>query len=425
MPNALWALLLLAAAPANPSAPELALARITLEEAVRRAMLKNVATEVARFEIRRAEGLLAQARSASIPTLAGAGTYTRLDSDRILQGDVPRVILSKDQLNANATLAVPLLVPQRWAQWSHGADNLDVARASEEDVRRLTAIFTARTYLSVVAQKRVIDATARARDTARAHYVFARTRREGGVGNRVDEVRAEQELATDEAQVEIAYAALTRAREALGAIVGGDAPLDTVDDPVLPDAPPQPAGMLDAEALRKDVQAAKARTSAADHLDRDSWLDYLPQVLGVGQATYQNPPSLTLPLRSWQLQLLLSVPIYDGGFRSGQAKERQALAGEARSQLDGLLRQARSDVRVSYEVLRRADRALLEARRAAQRAAEALQLANRAYQAGATSNLEVIDAERRARDAENVAIISEDAVRQARLDLLAATGHFP
>ena len=48
-----------------------------------------------------------------------------------------------------------------------------------------------------------------------------------------------------------------------------------------------------------------------------------------------------------------------------------------------------------------------------------------AYQAGATGNLEVIDAERRARDADNAAVVAEDAVRQARLDLLAATGHFP
>src|SRR5262249_34970041 len=292
----------------------------------------------------------------------------------------------------------------------------DVARASEADIRRQTAITAARSYLSVVAQKRVIDATVRARDTARAHYEFARTRREGGVGNRVDEVRAEQELATDESQVESAYASLARAREALGTIVGSDAPLDTFDDPVLPEAPAPPTGMLDAEALRQDVQAAKARAAAADHVSRDSWLDYLPQVLGTASGIYQNPSSLTLPLRSWQLQLLLTVPIYDGGLRSGQAKERGALADEAHAQLDGLLRQARSDVRVSYETLQRADAALIQSRRAAQRAAEALQLANRAYQAGATSNLEVIDAERRARDAETVAIIGEDAVRQARLD---------
>ena len=48
-----------------------------------------------------------------------------------------------------------------------------------------------------------------------------------------------------------------------------------------------------------------------------------------------------------------------------------------------------------------------------------------AFRAGATTNLEVIDAQRRARDAETAAAIAEDRERQARLDLLVALGLFP
>ena len=55
----------------------------------------------------------------------------------------------------------------------------------------------------------------------------------------------------------------------------------------------------------------------------------------------------------------------------------------------------------------------------------ALKMANIAYEAGATTTLEVIDAERRARDAETGAVIAEDASRRARLDLLSSTGHLP
>jgi outer membrane protein TolC len=43
----------------------------------------------------------------------------------------------------------------------------------------------------------------------------------------------------------------------------------------------------------------------------------------------------------------------------------------------------------------------------------------------ASTNIEVIDAERRARDAQTTAVIADDTARQARLDLLAATGRFP
>ena len=73
----------------------------------------------------------------------------------------------------------------------------------------------------------------------------------------------------------------------------------------------------------------------------------------------------------------------------------------------------------------RADQALTAARDAARLAQRAMELANIAYQAGATTNLEVIDAARSARDADTAAAQAEDLARQARLDLLVASGRFP
>ena len=58
-------------------------------------------------------------------------------------------------------------------------------------------------------------------------------------------------------------------------------------------------------------------------------------------------------------------------------------------------------------------------------ASRALGLANIAYRGGATTNIEVIDAERSARDAATQAEIAADADRQARLTTLAAIGRFP
>jgi outer membrane protein TolC len=109
----------------------------------------------------------------------------------------------------------------------------------------------------------------------------------------------------------------------------------------------------------------------------------------------------------------------------GQKREREALLAEARAQYDGLLRQTRSDIRVAVEEIRRADEAMRSSNAAAELAHQALDLANLAYHAGATTNIEVIDAERRARDADSAVIIAEDNVRQARLDLLVAAGQFP
>jgi outer membrane protein TolC len=70
-------------------------------------------------------------------------------------------------------------------------------------------------------------------------------------------------------------------------------------------------------------------------------------------------------------------------------------------------------------------RALAHARRAAEQANEVVRITDIAFREGATTNIEVIDAQRRARDAETAAAIAEDAVRRARLELLVAAGGFP
>jgi outer membrane protein TolC len=88
-------------------------------------------------------------------------------------------------------------------------------------------------------------------------------------------------------------------------------------------------------------------------------------------------------------------------------------------------RRARSEVRVALEAMRATERALTSAQAAAEQANEVLRITDIAFRAGATTNIEVLDAQRRARDADTQAAIAEDAVRRARLDYLVAVGRFP
>ena len=48
-----------------------------------------------------------------------------------------------------------------------------------------------------------------------------------------------------------------------------------------------------------------------------------------------------------------------------------------------------------------------------------------AFREGASTNIEVVDAQRQARDVETQAAITEDALKRAQLDLLVAFGRFP
>jgi outer membrane protein TolC len=395
---------------------------IRFPQAVDRSLKDTPAMRIAELDVDRALALVGEARAPSLPTLYASGSFTHLDHERVVGTNVA---IPRDSVNATLTLSVPLIAPNRWAVWWRAYQSAVAQRATSDDVRRQVALFGARSWLTVLGQKRVLAAAVLARDTSKAHLDFAKQRRQGGVGNRLDEVRAAQELAVAQTQLENAAAGLVRVQEALGVAIGADVALDAVDEE--PDL-----GLLRSESdalngvpTRLDVKAAQVRDDVAKAQTRVDWADYLPILALLAQPIYQNPPLLTQPLNGWQVQAVLTLPLYDGSLRYEQAKERRAVAKQTDAQLEQTLRQAKSEVRGAFDVLTHTDDALKAARDAAVSAKEALELATLAYAGGIGTNLDVIDAERRFRDAETAAAVAEDASRQARLDLLAAAGRFP
>ncbi|HVZ86488.1 MAG TPA: TolC family protein [Polyangia bacterium] len=405
-----------------PEPPAPAPEKLTLADAVVRALKHNPTVTVAEAEIARADALVKEARAGWFPTLNANAAYTRLDHDRVAAGVVEE---AANELAASLTLTVPLIQAPAWTSTRHAKDNRTIAEASAVDVRRQVAEATARAYLTVVTQHRLIAASETARVNAKDHFDYAHTRLVGGVGRSIDEVRAQQDLASVDVQVQSTYVALERAREALGVLVGASAPVDSIDDVDLGPMPSLAAALQDAPSRRPDLRVLEQRVAAAKQVSDDTWAYYAPILSAVGQPFYQNPPEVLLPKTGWLATLVLSLPLYDGGLRSGLSREREALLAESRANLETGLRQAQSDVRISFTALLRADQALGSARDAARLAHKAYDLAVLAYRAGASTNIEVLDAARQSRDADTAAAEAEDLSRQARLDLLVAAGRFP
>jgi outer membrane protein len=409
-------------AAATASSEEAAVRRVTFDDAVRLTLARNATARVADDEVARAEALVTEARSSWLPIVSAQAAYTRIEGDRTVAG---RLTQGADSFGASISANVPIVAVKGWAQSRRAEDQVTVSRASAVDVRRTLAVATGHAYLAAIAAQRQLDVVDLARRVAQAHVDYARARRAGGLGNEIDLVRAEQELGADEAQEATARLALTRAREALGILVSGEGPLDAAEEPAFESPPPVPEGLDEATTRRADVAAARQRLSAADAARHDDWTDYAPVLGVVGQAFYDAPQIDPIPRWGYQASLVLTVPIYDGGLRNGQARERELNQIEAREDLGATLRQARSEVRAAADEEARAVEALDASRRSANAAQRALDLATTGYKAGALTSLEVTDAERTARDAATAVVIAEDTVRQARLDLLAATGRFP
>lgn len=397
---------------------------ITFDEAIRRAITSNPTMQQAAAGILRAEALLQQTRALSLPLL------NAMMATNVI-GPVPEFggqnIVPRSQLNASLGLSVPVLQAVRWAQRSQAADQVVVSQRTSDDLRRQVAVATADAYLAVIALRRVQELNERARDNAKAHFDYSQQRYEGGLGSRLNALRAQQALSTDEARVEAAQLGVRRAQEALGVLVAADGPIDAAGDPAFEVQDSMSGGVPDRALLdsRTDLRLFAARESAAERALNDSWREYLPSVDTLFAPQLLTPSGLFAPTRSWSLSFVASVPIFEAGERRGRARERRALVDSVRAERAGGERQASSEVRTAREAVRSTERALDRARDAAQQALEVVRITDVAFRAGATTNIEVIDAQREARDAETEAAIAEDAVRRARLDLLVATGRFP
>lgn len=408
----------LAGLPSHAAVP-----KIHLQDALSEASQREIRIAIAQAQLQRAEALVTRARSGWLPSVIGHASYLRLEKDRRMNGIL---IAAQDQVLADLTVNVPIVSIKSWFETGRASDTVEVAQLDREQVKRRVALATAQAYLTVIAQHRSLDVQTRALENAEAHRNYAHMRFAGGIGNQIDDVRASQEVETSRAALLRTRAALYAAEEALGVLVGRDSPLDAADDEVKLAAPPAlDKALAELPELRADVRANAARLRVSERTVDDNWAQYAPLLSAQGQPFFHEPGTPAQPRTGWQIQLLLTVPFYDAGARSSLIEQRAAAVQQDRAQLAATLRQARSEVRVAVSALEQADASLGASQRASELAAQALQMANVAYEAGASTNLEVIDAERRARDAATTVVVAEDAARQARLDLLAASGRFP
>jgi outer membrane protein TolC len=411
--------------------------KMSFDDAIRRAIEKNPSSAIAAAGILRAQALLTEARASARPQINGTVTTTTLAQTVEFQGTT---VTPRNSVLATVDFRTPLYAPAVWARRAQAQDAAHVADLSAADTRRQTALATADAYLTIIARRRVVDANQRARDTAGAHFDLAHELEQRGSGSRLNELRAQQEVSTDDSLVESARLALYQAQEALGVLLVADGPVDAADEPVFDlsnvlgvelfggaSAAPAARFQLPADVLqgRTDIRLFTAEQQAAERVLRDSSKDYYPSLEAIFQPQSTYPAQFFAPTNTAQLQFQLSVPIFDSGQRKGARAERQAALNVSKANVTAAITQASSEVRTGRENVLSAQRGLASAQAAADQAQQVVNIVNISFRAGASTNIEVIDAERSARDADTAVAVAEDTLRRARLNLLTALGRFP
>ena len=393
---------------------------VTFDEAIARALEKNPTIALASTNILRSEAILQQVRAAALPRVGATVTNTTLDSGRSF-GD--QTVQPQNQSLFAVSASAPILAAAQWAARAQAMDQVEIARLSTADTRRQIAVAAASAYLAVIAQKRQVEVSVTAIETARGQLDYNTRRREGGVGSRLNELRSAQILATNEALVEVFRLNVRRAQEALGVLLAANAPMDVNGEPSF--EVPADTGEAEWLAARPDVQLFTAERQAGERAVNDSRKDWWPSASVSFDPQLLTPSGIFQPSRTWRLTFQVSQPIYDAGERRALRRQREAALQASTFLLDQVQIQVRSEARIARAAVEAQERALESSRRAAQHANEVLKITIVAFDAGSSTNIEVIDAQRSVRDLETAVAQAEDAVRQARLELLVALGRFP
>ncbi len=400
---------------------------VTLAEAYRLASTQSLDLEIARRNHERADALVTQSWSALKPSVVGTGTYTLRDeaTTRTFPGPTPTTITitPRDSFGASLVVTQPLVEPAAWLGIPNAQDSREAAALDVEAARQQIVLLTARTYWSVVTARRVLEVNRQLEGVANANLRAAQARLEAGTGLAIDVTRAQIDVQVAQRQIAMASAAQADAQEALGLVLGISEPIDAVDPG---DQPPAVPG-VDAAASdsRPDVRSAAVQQGVADRAVDAAWWSLAPTLDAQWIGTWTDSVGAFGRETQWQIVGTLTVPFYDGGYRYGVIAQREAEAAQARVVADRLSRQARNELSSARRAVETQRVAVETAMRQVDLARQALAQAQAAYEAGASTNLEVIQAQQSVRDAEVTLAIGRADWQIAVVRLLVASGHAP
>jgi outer membrane protein len=368
--------------------------KLTLQQALDRAMVVNNTVERSRAEVEVAEAQKRQLFASIMPQVNATGSTTRNSTDVTFgSGEDARTILPATDWNYRLVLSQPIYAGLRekraYEQSKLNVLNMRQGVTGTEDAVLLRV---ASNYMSVVdadarieIEKKNIELAQRRRSQAEAFY-------KAGEVTKVDVLRAETAIKASQRLLASAQqareAAVSRLRADLD--LDGDIDVDRPSHP-LPPLPNETTLVAHAEEARPDVHVAQNNVKAAGLEIQKQRGFYFPTV--TFDAGYINQKSSFPASRYGYGAFRFNVPIWNSGdvsARIAAAKEREL---EARSLLEDAKVSAREDVRRAIVDVRSADTTLQLAKEQLTAAQAEYEQAFELYRAQETTSLDLAASE--------------------------------
>ncbi len=412
--------------------------RLSLAEAVGRAMSRAPSVELAGLGVEQATGRLHEARARLLPSLSAEGGWVNKTMNKNSFGiafpavpgepPIPDLIGPFDTYDARMRVRQTLFdVPSLFRMRSASAavtGSEAVADVAVQDAAQRSAV----AYLKAARARSLLAAREADARLSQELLQLAQDQLTAGVGTAIDVTRAKTQLLAAQGQVVVARNQAEQAQMELARSLGvSPSTRFVLSDSLtmtagLSDAPTDTAAALSlALSRRPDLQAQEARRTVAERARRAISMERLPRLdLEADYGT--NGPRPNNTIATGQLALEVSLPLLDGFGREARLAEQDAAIREAEVRERDLRQQIETDVNAALLDL---GSGLEQEKIAAQRldlAEQELELARERFRSGVAGNFEVIDAQatlNRARDAE---IDARFTTAVARVNLARATG---
>jgi outer membrane protein TolC len=397
--------------------------RVTLDEAIARATRLDPNYVRALGQVDNAEwGRRAAIAVFVLPSVSVFLNATKYTTDQFNIGTSRPQDVS---VIADATARYELFSGRKFADLGRTAAELDQAQSTELQQRFQTALQTEADYYGVLLNQE-LGRVARGRvRRGEEGLSIARARVTSGAAVQSDSLQFVLELTQARLDQLQRDAALTVARLQLGRRVGEAGPVDAmpIDTAAAPDLP---IGMPDAIAMAlaqgpqyRAARAAERTAASALKVERGA---YLPTVTVTGEHTRFDVKFFPGAVNVSSIALGVSLPIWDDGRREIRISQARVNRDVSRAIREDLERAARRDVTAAYEAYRTAQATTALSETAVVVAKENYRVQESRYRAGATTILDVLDAQVRLTQSEADLVQSRYAARLALAGLEAILG---
>ena len=397
---------------------------------------RSVDLATAYAEVRKAEAQSRIALAALLPTINATATATHqfitnrvttiqnINTANGTQTIKTVTTPSTDYINGSITLSQGLVDTKAWHDLGTARAAEEVQRLGVQSVRRTMTLGLASSIVAVVTAERVAEINRIALRSALELLELTSRKRALGAATGLDTVRAEQNVATARAALVAGDEALRQAREALGLALGeaqqvavsSQFKLDGIVESVA-----QGCRKLNSPAERPEMAASRQQINVAERGIRSAELSFLPTLRAQSAIASSTLDPGASPRTTWNIQAVLTVPIWDGGARYGSLRLARANRDEAAYSLEANQRSISIEVEQARRAVQVAEQALSVSRTSAELAARNDELTRTAYRLGqGTTSFELVAAAVALQQAQVQLAVKEFGVVGARLSALLA-----